>query len=679
MPLFSAYGGASQQNNIDSDSISLTDEFGSLSLNEADVIPYSSSELPSATGNAIRLNYTIPTTVSRGVDPLIVSVQNYFDSLDGGYDISGILYDFSEANKDHPEPYASHWLSALDKPPNTSAKTRVEFIGYSENRPVRKPVGLRQKHLLARWRAANRKAACRKSNLKPRLKLGDAEASQTVDEVEGQNGLLLCSTGSVGAGAVSSRVHRALEDSLVTSFGLLGEESMRRYAENVSSQKASPVIKEERIEEHHGRRDRFDPLDVRAKISSVEALSSLTYAKDIEGLRATLNEYRWPSIQSVRPFINDLLKVFIDQASDVDEIKFLMWDFAATDNRAFVADSVTLLLLERIVREEGLQSATTYAKQHRDLFLVRPPMERNKPPLQQLYSQLFTTVINVSASSLANARAFVDLLIDLGYLENDHAFFLFSLTEELRRSGFEAGFQLWSSFVRQYRSSDGMHLLLRAIVSDMNLHAQQKCLSKLLELSLQFNHPYAALAELIVELVIANRLNEAEVLLKKLTISGHHLRAPLARLKEDPANLVVIERIGELVTNCLFAEKKAKVRKKAAKQLVLNSDTLKFVDSVSASLISKWTPHKKKKFNPPNQKAKRFVLDPEQMQALNFCVQDVWSHLAGLSSDTPSLERLHTWCLKNNVEIERKIIKRCQEIYSKNGQPCPFVEEAISS
>lgn len=127
--------------------------------------------------------------------------------------------------------------------------------------------------------------------------------------------------------------------------------------------------------------------------------------------------------------------MFIEYGADVDEIKFLIWDFAATDNRAYVADSVTLSLLERIIREEGLQSAGVYARQHRDLFLVRPPMERRNNALKIVYEKLFAAAIEASSAvGQEGARHFVDSLIELGYLERDNSFFLFWLNEKLERS-----------------------------------------------------------------------------------------------------------------------------------------------------------------------------------------------------------------------------------------------------
>lgn len=44
------------------------------------------------------------------------------------------------------------------------------------------------------------------------------------------------------------------------------------------------------------------------------------------GLRAALNEHRWPHIELMRDFISDLFEVFIEKGLNVDEVKRLMWD-----------------------------------------------------------------------------------------------------------------------------------------------------------------------------------------------------------------------------------------------------------------------------------------------------------------------------------------------------------------
>lgn len=46
------------------------------------------------------------------------------------------------------------------------------------------------------------------------------------------------------------------------------------------------------------------------------------------------------------------------------------------------------------------------------------------------------------------------------------------------RNGIDAAFQLWTSYGQNYRTSDGMHLLIRASLKQASLSAQEKSLSE---------------------------------------------------------------------------------------------------------------------------------------------------------------------------------------------------------
>ncbi|VDK18046.1 unnamed protein product [Anisakis simplex] len=115
----------------------------------------------------------------------------------------------------------------------------------------------------------------------------------------------------------------------------------------------------------------FDPLEVRVEEISAAQLRKLTKQKDIENLRIMLNEHHWPHFETIKEFISELFEVFIVKGVNCDEVKRLMWDFAATNNRAYVRDVVVVSLLERIVREEGIEAAISYARLNRDMFLVK--------------------------------------------------------------------------------------------------------------------------------------------------------------------------------------------------------------------------------------------------------------------------------------------------------------------
>lgn len=619
-------------NKLIPDSLKLGDDFGSLNSKSYDVSTQSLSPFLES-----------PTTSSSDDFSDYLS-QSSVDLSDDGYDSADLINTFTEAVSDWSSSSSYYWISALEKCPLPSFVDKNSSFKFRKHRLMGKRIGLRQQYLLLKWDLArqrvcfNQLAKEQSGHIKPLAAVISDNFDHLVQNFENTE---------------------PCEDSSFHSTSV-DQKHMQELSFNVTC--LNSVV----------RRDRFDPLDVRAEVASISELFRLTKEKDINGLRALLNEYRWPKIELLRPVISELLKTFIELAADVKEVKQLIWDFAATDNRAYIADSVTLLFLERIVRESGIQSAEAYARHHRDLFLVRPPMERSKRELNSIYYQLFATALETA--DVNEAQNFVDLLIELGYLEDNSIFLELCLNKQLNRFGYQTAFLLWASNVKNRRNSTGIHLLIRNILTTMNLKEQAKQLDELFKVALETDHPYMALGELIVELLIADRDLEAEALLKKLTLSGHHISVPLMRLKGSIENLVHIERISDLVSKCLFAEKNARHRKKKSGEVVC--EQVELIHNISSIFISKWSQKKRRKNLLPKHKAKRFTLNAAQLNELAFCIQDVWTDIADVGNDTSALERMFVWCIKNGLQVQSGVIKKCVRIFERNGIKCPLEQQS---
>ncbi|KHN73882.1 hypothetical protein Tcan_16777 [Toxocara canis] len=357
----------------------------------------------------------------------------------------------------------------------------------------------------------------------------------------------------------------------------------------------------------------FDPLEVRTE-------------QDVEGLRVALNEHYWPHFESMRDFICELFEVFIEKGLNVDEVKRLMWDFAATNNRAYVRDSVTLSLLERIVREEGVEAATNYARLNRDLFLVKAPMERRSSKfVSQLSKRLFATVFqsNTDDNQFECARKLLDTLMDLGYINNSSAFLLNSVAACLKTNGFAVAQKVWMSNVLKYRTTLGSHVLLKAILEDKSANqcVKQQRLSHILSVCEQYEHPFAGLAELIVELCVANLEEDAQYLLMR-------------------DSLVHVERFAKLINECIHPKQKRRPQKKANEQSSsdclesreMHTETDKTKGSQEEGSIGNFIVNrmltKKGKRSPKNRKAKRHKADVEKLHELALIVQRIWGDLA---------------------------------------------------
>uniref|UniRef100_A0A915BNS4 Uncharacterized protein n=1 Tax=Parascaris univalens TaxID=6257 RepID=A0A915BNS4_PARUN len=427
----------------------------------------------------------------------------------------------------------------------------------------------------------------------------------------------------------------------------------------------------------------FDPLDVRIDEVPVSLLKKLTKDKDVAGLRAALNEHRWPHIELMRDFISDLFEVFIERGLNVDEVKRLMWDFAATNNRAYVRDSVTISLLERIVREEGIEAATNYARLNRDLFLVKSPMERrNSRRVLQLAERLFDTVFECSADStkFECARRLLDVLVDLGYLSNINAFLLTSVSAHLRSDGFSTARQIWMWNVKKYRTTIGVHVLFRAILEDKTVieHKQQRQLGDLLSICEQYSHPFTGLAELIVELMRADMKEDARYLLARLSISGIHFRDALKRLMNDVANIVYVESFAKLVNECMLRRQRKQVPRRAEEACdlgaMLNEKAEESINehetgkrkgkggAIGEFIVNRIFAKKDKRLR-QNRKAKKHKADAENLHELAVVVQRVWGELAVQLNDKSSLDRLWEWSVENKMETNLIEDRRLRRIF----------------
>ncbi|VDM41479.1 unnamed protein product [Toxocara canis] len=250
------------------------------------------------------------------------------------------------------------------------------------------------------------------------------------------------------------------------------------------------------------------------------------------------------------------------------------------------------------------------------------------------------------------------------------------------RNGFAVAQKVWMSNVLKYRTTLGSHVLLKAILEDKSANqcVKQQRLSHILSVCEQYEHPFAGLAELIVELCVANLEEDAQYLLMRvrlfgflylckqsileepvresricakvkpienasfsieLSISGNHFRRPLNRLKDDEDSLVHVERFAKLINECIHPKQKRRPQKKANEQSSsdclesreMHTETDKTKGSQEEGSIGNFIVNrmltKKGKRSPKNRKAKRHKADVEKLHELALIVQRIWGDLAG--------------------------------------------------
>lgn len=404
-------------------------------------------------------------------------------------------------------------------------------------------------------------------------------------------------------------------------------------------------------------------------IATVEHLKQLTLQKDVSSLQRILSEKRWPSYRRLRTFISDLFGVFIVDGEDLEGALWLVDSFASANSRAVLPNSVMLQLLTRIVREKGVKVAIGYVHHYRNLFLVKPPLDsffsQYAPPLAE---DLFSEALKRNSTS--EIQNLCDVLIDSGFLRDSSVYLCAVVNFHLQRDGFEKSFNLWYKNARKYRMGAGSNLLIRYTLLEKNVGdaIRERRLRSILEKSEEFGIFCEGLAELVMELIKTGMTSEAELIMRKLKISGQHFKRPLFRLRNNKDNLPYVERFATIFSITLLEENRiqnigflacsAPSERGSAKES-LEMTTKSYI----RSLLAIWQPRCKRK-----QKAetrKKFKTDPGQLQKLIYSIQNVWFELASISVNMKSLERLIAWSTKYNSDGSTKLRKRLGNLESR--------------
>ncbi|VDM69183.1 unnamed protein product [Strongylus vulgaris] len=166
---------------------------------------------------------------------------------------------------------------------------------------------------------------------------------------------------------------------------------------------------------------------------------------------------------------------------------------------------------------------------------------------------------------------------------------------------------------------------------------------KLFSHCLQYDHPSAIVANLIVTLVRLNQLDSARLVFLK-----HALQ--------------IIEDFANLVTDCMFAEKR-RMKKNSAQDIqstFLSPDLLLVLDCFCGT-----SKRKQVKASAKNEKKKFHRVNDMQLFELTEFLQNIWLKEAEKSGDTHSVDRLVAWTMVNRLELTPKFAERIAEVKSR--------------
>ncbi|TKR60962.1 hypothetical protein L596_028139 [Steinernema carpocapsae] len=375
-----------------------------------------------------------------------------------------------------------------------------------------------------------------------------------------------------------------------------------------------------------------------------------------EGLKNLLKENGWPHHKLLKDIlVSQIFKLFFERGSPED-VKELYRNFASANPKLYVRDEVTIVFLERLVRETGVISASEFAVECRKMFLIKPPSNARTYRQVVAAERLFQAAFSVEKVKYIDVFGLFDTVHELGYIEDAKPYLVEALKFKIRNEGFNAALVSYKVQLKHDRTTVGLHLLFREAVknwSESRITFENR-LRTVIKLASSLDGPFDIFGELIVAMVLEGRLAEAQVLFKKLSIPGNHFCMPLSRLSNEPENLEAVEKFAELIDSCILAERRKKSKGKAEAEPKVSADDEATARSVGF-LVKDWHTTRKKY---STQKVKRYKVNDEKLDKLYNVMLRVWADLAVNSNNKESMRKLKKWIDTNQISLSEKLAER---------------------
>ncbi|KAK6753038.1 hypothetical protein RB195_012566 [Necator americanus] len=404
---------------------------------------------------------------------------------------------------------------------------------------------------------------------------------------------------------------------------------------------------------------RFDPdINRQAKASSEEVISAV-YNQDLSSLRSILMEKNWPDQRSIGRHLDSLFELVIRDCYDVDEAMVFLQDFAASYRRNFLHDVNGVRLACRVAYDtRSVDAAKETLRVFRNMFLVKSPkFSTPTTVLENFYSSL------LSIGSVDQVEMLHKVMIDGGFDTSSDIFIHVLSKSMLLKRDFPHAFGEWRRFSFKYGTTCASDLIWEGLLASVSDRKKQACFSDdLLSHCLQFDHPFAIVANLIVTLVRMKQTDAARMVFTKVSVPGRFFKKPLRNQFHHECVIQVIEDFASLIVDCMLADKrrtKKDIAAPASGPTFLSSDLLLVLDSFCST-----GRQKKLRLSNKNEKRKLHRINDEQLFELVEFVQSLWLKKAESDGDTQAINRLVAWSMTNRLEIPPKLSNRIAQLKS---------------
>lgn len=411
---------------------------------------------------------------------------------------------------------------------------------------------------------------------------------------------------------------------------------------------------------------------------SLTLLEGMIEKKDFSTLCQSLQQSSWPEHLFQHPGrydrrINAVLESAMEHSISADEASKILDVFAKSHPNACISDKVLLHVVARVASENDVE-ATISSVEHMGKMCLTRQRKQNFKSTDQALERVYEKVLEKETISTANNV--LSSCISNKFDRSAETFMRTALKNAReKKSDFYTTMKVWTELSDLHGTTSGVdQMWMLAIETEDSASSmiekkrrRKEGMARRFELLLNHcqksDHPFASVAQMIFAFVRTNRLEEAEEIFKRISVSGRFFIRPLAEIA-NLREIETIERFAELITRCMLLERKRGKKEKAEEEKVskLDEGVLKVLDTFYG------IGNRKKVVKTFGKKQKRKIhrIDEEQLHDLTSELQVVWAKCAVSKNSQESAAKLSSWCDVNRIDRDPTAVKILNQFSKKS-------------